>query len=576
LLLRNPLGALSLAVLAIVVVGACVTPALPLPSPAAGSLSDALQSPSTAHLLGTDSTGRDILSRLLWGSHTNLAGALVTVTVAFVVGVPAGVVAGYRGGWFDVVSGWLNNLIMALPGIVLLLAVRAIFGPSIWLSMFIFGIILAPAYYRLVRAAVQSVRGELYIDAAIASGVSDWRILTRHVFAVVRAPIIIQGARLGVIALGIQAALEFLGIGDLSVPSWGGMLNEGFRRIMDAPVLVFWPSLAIGLVAMALVLLANAVRDALEDSRVQPHPAGDNGTTPGAQADNAAPGEIATIPGDALLAVQDLKVSYGPVDRGLRVVQGVSFGIRAGEVLGLVGESGSGKSQTAFAVLGLLPEGGNITGGSIRFDGRELIGLGRAACTQLRGSEIAYVPQEPMSNLDPSFTVGRQLVVPMRKKLGLSKKSATHRAMELLARVGIDDPERTFHSYSFQISGGMAQRVLIAGAVSCEPRLLIADEPTTALDVTVQAEVLDVLRDLQQENDMAMLLVTHDIGVVADICDRVVVMSDGRIVEEGDTRTVLRFPRHVYTASLLEAMLSEDVFRDDIDSRFMTREAAGS
>jgi ABC-type dipeptide/oligopeptide/nickel transport system ATPase component len=264
--------------------------------------------------------------------------------------------------------------------------------------------------------------------------------------------------------------------------------------------------------------------------------------------------------------VRDLHVGYGYRSGEVEVVHGISFDIRAGEVLGLVGESGSGKSQTALAILGLLPFGGEITSGSIRLDDRELTALGERRYTALRGTDIAYVPQEPMSNLDPTFTVGSQLTVPLRRKLGLSAREARTSALELLERVGISDPQKVFASYPFQLSGGMAQRVLIAGAVSCGPRLLIADEPTTALDVTVQAEVLEILRTLQRESGMAVLMVTHNFGVVADICDRVAVMSQGELVEEGDVRTVLRDPRHPYTISLLEAMLDESRTREDVDA----------
>jgi peptide/nickel transport system permease protein len=208
-------------------------------------------------------------------------------------------------------------------------------------------------------------------------------------------------------------------------------------------------------------------------------------------------------------------------------------------------------------VLRLLPEGGHIAGGSIVFDGKDLAALSEREMEKLRGRRIAYIPQEPMSNLDPSFTIGSQLVEPMRVCLGISKKEATERALRLLARVGIPDPRRTFDSYPHQVSGGMAQRVLIAGAVSCEPDLLIADEPTTALDVTVQAEVLDLLRDLQSEFHMAVILVTHNFGVVADLCDRVSVMRLGRIVETGPARAIFKDPQHPYTRELLGAILSE-------------------
>jgi peptide/nickel transport system permease protein len=556
-LLRNPLGAVAAALLIVMVLLSALAPMLPLPHPDDGDLAAALQGPSSAHLLGTDTTGRDILSRLLWGGRTNLLGGGITVLVALAIGVPAGLLAGYYGRAVDAVGNWVNNLIMALPGVVVLLAVRAVFGPSIWLSMMIFGVILAPSYFRVVRATVQAVRNELYIDAAIVAGLGDLRILGRHVLTMVRAPIIIQSARVAVIAVGIQAGLEFIGIGDPTVASWGGMLNEGFRRIAGEPLLVLWPSLAIGVTSIGLVLLANALRDALE-MRTEPpdnHPRAVVVQGPEPRIDE--PDE------SSLLQVSSLRVGYGTGSSHVEVVRGVSLSVRRGEVLGLVGESGSGKSQTAFAVLDLLPPGGAITGGSIRYDGRDLATVDEAGMVAVRGAQIGYVPQEPMTNLDPSIPIGHQLAMPMRKVLGISRAEATERALHLLDRVGIADPRRTFHAYPFEVSGGMAQRVLIAGAVSCAPQMLITDEPTTALDVTVQAEVLELLRELQREQEMALLIVTHDFGVVADICDNVAVMHRGQIVETGSARQVLGSPQHPYTQELLDAMLDDDTFRDD-------------
>ncbi|MEU4769798.1 ABC transporter ATP-binding protein [Actinosynnema sp. NPDC023794] len=231
--------------------------------------------------------------------------------------------------------------------------------------------------------------------------------------------------------------------------------------------------------------------------------------------------------------------------------------VSEGEVVGLVGQSGSGKSQTAFSVLGILPEGGRVSRGSILLAGTEVVGLSEKGYRALRGDVVAYVPQEPMTNLDPAFTIGSQLVEPMRLRLRLSRKAAAERALELLRQVEIVDPRRVFHAYPHQISGGMAQRVLIAGAMSCDPRLLIADEPTTALDVTVQAEVLELLRRLQAERGLGVLLVTHNLGVVADLCDRVAVMNAGRIVETGSTEQVLAHPSHPYTRTLIDAVLDD-------------------
>jgi ABC-type dipeptide/oligopeptide/nickel transport system ATPase component len=263
-----------------------------------------------------------------------------------------------------------------------------------------------------------------------------------------------------------------------------------------------------------------------------------------------------------LLDIEDLAVGYPQPDGSVtRVVDNVSLSIRRGEVHGLIGESGSGKTQTAWSVLGLLPSGGEILEGSIRLGGEDLSRVSTAKMRDIRGGRIAYIPQEPMSNLDPSFTIGSQLTEPMRVKLGVSKADAKARALKLLGQVGIPHPERTFASYPHELSGGMAQRVLIAGAVSCEPDLVIADEPTTALDVTIQAEILDLLRELQRELGVTILVVTHNFGVVADLCDRVSVMQKGRIVETGSTRSLFASPQHPYTRSLFDAILDESPAR---------------
>ena len=566
-MLRNPLGLLALAVLAIIVLAAIFAPLLTSYNPNAASVTNVLQPPGAGHLLGTDGAGRDVWARLLYGARYTLAGALLATVVAAVIGITAGLVAGYYGKWFESASSWITTMLMALPGIVVLLAARAVLGPSLWIIMVIFGILLAPAFYRLVVAAVSGVRHELFVDAARVSGVSDARIIGRHILTVVRAPVIIQASIVAGIAIAIQAGLDFLGLGDSTIPTWGNMLNDGFTNMYRDPQLVLWPAIAIAVTCIALTLFANALRDELEhSSRPRRRRAAAAGA---AQADPALP-DSGTIVHDeqvspaqsSLLRVQGLAVGYAQADGSVtRVVNDVSLDIRHGEVHGLIGESGSGKTQTAWSVLRLLPPGGEILAGSILLDGEDLTRASNTTMREVRGGRIAYIPQEPMSNLDPSFTVGSQLTEPMRMKLGLSKGEAKAKALELLARVHIPDPERTFASYPHELSGGMAQRVLIAGAVSCDPSLVIADEPTTALDVTVQAEILDLLRELQQELGMAVLIVTHNFGVVADLCDRVSVMQNGRIVETGPARSIFAGPRHSYTQSLFDAILEEDQAR---------------
>lgn len=556
-ILRNPLAVASLAFLVVVILAAVAAKLIAPMGANRADIANVLAAPDGTHLLGTDGSGRDVFSRLLVGAQFSLAGALVALVVAMVLGVTGGLLAGYFGKWIDAVSTWVISLLMALPGIIVLLAARAVVGPSLWASMLIFGVILCPAFFRLVYASVTAVRNELYVDAARVSGLGNARIISRHILTVVRAPIVIQSAIVGGVALAIQSGLEFLGLGDINVPTWGQMLSDGFTNLYTNPLLIVWPATAIGLTLIALTLLANALRDELERSAAPRRLRRHKQEAP-AQAGEPAIRHGAPQDADPVLAVENLSVAYPAPDGGIkRVVHDVSLTVARGEVHGLVGESGSGKTQTAWSILRLLPEGGRIAGGSIVFQGRDLADVGEREMEKLRGRRIAYIPQEPMSNLDPTFTIGSQLVEPMRICLGIPKREATERALKLLARVGIPNPQRTFDSYPHQVSGGMAQRVLIAGAVSCEPDLLIADEPTTALDVTVQAEVLDLLRDLQSEFHMAVILVTHNFGVVADLCDRVSVMRLGRIIETGPARSIFRDPQHPYTRELLGAILSE-------------------
>jgi ABC-type dipeptide/oligopeptide/nickel transport system ATPase component/ABC-type dipeptide/oligopeptide/nickel transport system permease subunit len=560
-LLRNPMGIFAVAVLTLIVVSAVFAPWL-APMDPNRATNDVLLKPSGIHLFGTDSTGRDILSRLLVGSRGTLISAAIAAIVAIGIGLPAGLIAGYYGKWFDSVSSWSTNILMALPNMIVLLAVRAALGPSVFVTMAIFGVMMSPGFYRLVRTATQSVRNELYVDAARVAGLSDLRIIGRHILGVVRAPVIIQAAMVCGIAISFQSALEFLGLGDATAATWGVMVSDGFRTIFRAPLTLLWPSVAISLTVGGFVLLANALRDALEDqvkiTEKKPRKVSATSRT-SSVAPEASPAAVPTS--THLLEVRDLRIQY-PQPGGTRttVVDGVSWFVDRDEVLGIVGESGSGKSQSAFAVLGLLPQNAIVANGQILFDGVSTVddrahAIDQSALSPLRGKRIAYIPQEPMSNLDPSFTIGSQLVRPMTRTLGISRAEAETRALDLLASVGIKDPKRTFMAYPHQVSGGMAQRVLIAGAISCEPDLIIADEPTTALDVTVQAEVLDVIRDLQADLHQGIVLVTHNFGVVADICDRVAVMQNGRIVEQGEVRTILRNPTHEYTQMLLESML---------------------
>lgn len=559
--LSNPSGWASVGVIAIVILYGIIAPLVSKWDPNEPDVYSVLGGPSADHIFGTDSAGRDVFTRLAISTQFSLETAALAVVIALSIGVVGGLIAGYFGGWFDSVASWMTSVIMALPGLVVLLASMAVIGPTMWGAMAIFGVLLSPAYFRLVYTTVRGVRNELYVDAARVSGLNDLRIIGRHILGVVRAPIIIQTAIIASIAIAIQSGIEFLGLGDKDTPSWGAMLNDAFRQIYETPVLLIWPSTIIALVTIALVIFANTVRDELERTGPRFKKIKGMGKTAGQIADDAA--EVDTIiheaptrSTDALLTVQNLAVGYPNGQGGIKqVVHNVNLTVNRGEVVGLIGESGSGKTQSAFAVLGLLPKGGRVVAGSIVFDGKELVEASAKEYDKIRGGRISYIPQEPMSNLDPSFTIGTQLVEPMMKVLGLSKKEAKDKAIALLTRVGIPNPALTMKKYPHEISGGQAQRVLIAGAVSCDPDLIIADEPTTALDVTVQAEVLDLLRDLQKETHTALLLVTHNFGVVADLCDYINVMQNGRILEAGPVLDIFQNAKHPYTQSLLDSIL---------------------
>ncbi|WP_258141890.1 MULTISPECIES: dipeptide/oligopeptide/nickel ABC transporter permease/ATP-binding protein [unclassified Arthrobacter] len=548
----------SVLLLAIIILG-LLTPLIAPHDPNEAQLNAINATPGTpGYILGADQNGRDIASRLLHSIGTSLIAGLIGASVALTIGVTCGLIGGYFGRKLRSATEWIFSLIMTFPGLLLLIVLMPVTKGDYRATMLIFGVLLSPGVYRIVRNLVLGVKNELYVDAARVSGLSNLRILGRHVLFAVRGPIIVATAFLIGSAISLQSGLAFLGVGSTLVPSFGAMIADGFTNLYVDPTQFIWPSVMLGTLTASLVLLGNSLRDAFEGVKLTPVKAraAQAGRTP---AKDAVQGSTTDV-----LSVRDLGIAYPTPSGELKeVVKGVELTLQAGETLGLVGESGSGKTQTAFAILGVLPPEAVVTHGWAQLAGRNLIGLTEREFRTLRGRDIAYIPQEPMSNLDPSYTVGAQLVEGIRASAQMSRREAKATVMELLVRVGIEHPERTFDSYPHQISGGMAQRVLIAGAVASRPKLLIADEPTTALDVTVQAEILDLIRDLQAEMGMAVLLVTHNFGVVADICDRIAVMQDGRVVESGTALELFREPQHPYTQMLLGSILDEHTVRTD-------------
>lgn len=566
--LRHPGGYIPLAIFVLIVLVGVLAPLLAPMDPNFVDLSAAKAAPGPEHLLGGDSTGRDILSRLIYGTRTTLWGALITIVTALLIGVPSGVAAGYFGGAFDRVSTWISDALQSIPGMIILLVVAAGSRNNFELLMATVGVFMVPGYFRIARSQTLAVRGEPYIDAAKVSGLSDARIIFRHVVKAVYPSVIIQTALTAGIAMGMQAGLQFLGIGDSNVPSWGAMMLEGFRLMLTYPLMLLWPSAALGLTIAVLAIMGSTLAELVQVRTPR---------VPRRRKHDAVPGDVPAMTAPtgtthhtaeaSVLRVENLRVVHATPNGETEVVHGVTLDVAPGEVVGIVGESGSGKSQTVFSVLDLLPATGRATADAIWVGGVDVTRATPAQRHALLGRSIGYVPQEPMSNLDPSYTIGHQLVEPLRHTHGLSKAAAKERARAMLVRVGLTDPDRVMRSFPHQVSGGMAQRVLIAGAIAGKPSLLVADEPTTALDVTVQAEVLELLRELQAEYGMALLIVTHNFGVVADICDRVIVMRGGDIVESGQVDDLFAAPTVDYTRELIAASLDDAEGRAELDRR---------
>ncbi len=258
----------------------------------------------------------------------------------------------------------------------------------------------------------------------------------------------------------------------------------------------------------------------------------------------------------ALLEVKDLRTSFFTDAGEVKAVNGVSFNLEKGKVLGIVGESGSGKSVTAYSIMQILASAGKIVGGSIKLDGQELVGADEKVMKDVRGNKVSIIFQDPMTSLNPTYTIGNQLMEAILLHTDRDKKQANERALEMLRLVNVNEPEKRMKQYPFELSGGMRQRVMIAMALACEPDILIADEPTTALDVTIQAQILDLMKDLQEELGMAIIMITHDLGVVAQMCDEVIVMYAGSICEQGTADEIFYNPQHEYTKGLLRSIPS--------------------
>ncbi|WP_416883244.1 dipeptide/oligopeptide/nickel ABC transporter permease/ATP-binding protein [Marivita sp.] len=549
LLARNRLALAGGLVLAGVVLLALITPILPLADPDVTNTSNRFQPVfSDGALLGTDHLGRDLLSRVMWGTRLSLAVGFAAAIAAATIGAAIGIIAGYYGGRTDNIIMRGVDMLMAFPYILLALAIVAALGPGLFNALIAVAAVNVPFFARNIRGITVGIANKEFVDAARLAGMSNTRIILSEILPnVIPVIVIAMSTTIGWMILE-TAGLSFLGLGSQPPQAdLGSMLGEARSALITNPHTSIVPGIMILIIVMSINLLGDGVRDALDPrlksgalSRPMAATRVDRAETPPAAS------------GVGLLEVKALETQFHVKNRIYRAVGGVDLHVEKGECLGIIGESGSGKSVTALSIMGLVASPpGVITGGAAYYDGEDLIGASYRRLRDMRGRNVSYIFQDPLATLHPLYRVGDQLIEAIRAHRPIGKAEGRAKAIELLKAVRIPNAEKRISDYPHEMSGGMRQRVGIAMALANDPDIIIADEPTTALDVTVQAQVLTILDELRRSRGLAIVFITHDFGVVAQLCDRVAVMYAGRIVEEGATTDILDAPRHPYTARLM-------------------------
>ncbi|TDD00866.1 dipeptide/oligopeptide/nickel ABC transporter permease/ATP-binding protein [Nonomuraea deserti] len=503
-----------------------------------------LQGASAEHPLGTDNLGRDLLARVLVAGRFSLALALAATLIGAVAGILLGTLPSVLPRRAARLATGTVNALVAFPGLLLAMFTAVVAGLGARGAVLGIGAAIAPGFARLTQTLAATVAGADYVSAARMLGVPRRRILSRHVLPNIAEPLILNLTQaLGGALLGL-AGMSFLGLG-VQPPSfdWGRLLFDGFSRIYVTPEVALGPAAAVALAGIGFNLLGDALARAAARTTVRK---AEEPPAPPAEPDEPDPG--------AVLDVRDLTVTF---PGGSNPVRGLSLTVAPGEVVGLVGESGSGKSLTAAAIGGLVPYPGKVTYGRLHLGGRDVATLSDKEL----GTALAMVFQDPLAALNPALKVGGQLAEVAVVHEGASRAEARRRAVDRLGQVHLPEPERRAAQHPHELSGGMRQRAVIAMGLMGTPRLIIADEPTTALDVTVQRQILRLLREVVAETGAATLFISHDIAVVGQLCDRVVVMYAGRVVEELPADRLAEGAAHPYTRALIASLPGLDTDR---------------
>ncbi|MGW4201877.1 dipeptide/oligopeptide/nickel ABC transporter permease/ATP-binding protein [Streptomyces sp. NPDC004726] len=560
-LLRTPSGCAGLAIVTLMALLAVFAPMIWGDDATRFNPSAIGEGASAAHPLGTDALGRDLLARTLVATRFTLLLALLATAIGTGIGLVLGTLPSVlprRAG--QAVTSTVNALV-AFPGLLLAMFTAVIAGLGARGAVLGIGVAIAPAFARLTNNLAASISTSDYVLAARMMGVPRHRVLLRHVVPNIGEPLVmalaqaISGALLGL------AGLSFLGLGVQS-PSydWGKLLFDAFGHIYVTPVVAVGPAAAIILAGLGFALLGDAFSDAAarrSASADGKDKAVAKAVAPSSSAREEGAGTEDGEP-DAVLDVRDLNVAF---PGGARPVRNLSLTIRPGEIVGLLGESGSGKSLTASAIGGLVPYPGRVDARRLRLHGQDVDSLPENERRKLLGTSLAMIFQDPMASLNPALRIGGQLAEVSVVHQGATRADAWQRAVDRLGHVKLPDPERTARMHPHQLSGGMRQRAVIAMGLMGAPRLIIADEPTTALDVTVQRQILKLLREVTGETGAGVLFITHDIALASELCDRVAVMYAGTIVEELETSRLADGAVHPYTRALLGSVPTMDTDR---------------
>lgn len=547
---KSRTGLLGLIMLSVMILIAIFAPIIaPYGRLEAVSISDIYKPPSALHFFGTDDAGQDVFSNFVFGARVSLTVGFFAAFISIIIGGMFGLVAGFFGGRWENFLMRFTDIMLVIPDLPLMVVIVALTKPSLLNIIFVIGLLGWTTTARVVRSQTLAVKSRKFVLRARAIGAGRGHIISRHILPLVMPILVVQAVLVISLAILNESALAFLGLGDPTTLSWGQMLNYAFGRgAMSAGAwwaLVF-PGFGIVWVVLGLTLLGQGLEQVL-NPRLDTHHL--MPSRPIVQTEARAK----PVPTQALLEVRSLSIHY--INEGLppaRAVENVSFTLKEGELLGLVGESGCGKTTLMLALLRLLPSAGQIVDGRVYFGGRDLTAMSEEEMNEIRWSGISIVFQGAMNALNPVRTVGDQIAEAIIKHIpNFPREQIPARVTELLDLVGIAADHRDH--FPHQYSGGMRQRALIAMALACNPQIIIADEPTTALDVMIQAQILELLDSLRKKLGLAIVFVTHDLGVVAEMCDKVLVMYGGVTAECADVDVIYNDAKHPYTQELLKA-----------------------